>query len=327
MRAEGYLLHTKILSPENMSIQKLKGRAARVFLSETQALLMAARWHLWFGVNKKNRCTGIFLEFIIPNALALLVTLPFLPIRLSEKPRFREHKNYFVPALMTVSAMVSIYECFYYISDSLSIAMDGLSYPMSMAILSYIISRIRGSQIRLPFLCFVILMNIAVSLKTAIFTDILVHCINTVRLLMCVVLSTSSDFITGCATNDMGFFRFLQGYSLYALLFGMMHLLNTCPLSGFSSTIIENPLLCSSYAAAQIISNISSCYYIKRLGLLSYSTTKISTFIYYSLYSTYTNPQKSDELPVYLGLLAFYLFTTIFFRYSEVFDTYLNFVI
>jgi hypothetical protein len=312
-----------------MNIQKLSQRISRILLSEAQAILMAVRWGLWFEINKASRYTGMVLELLVSNAIILLISLPFHRFNLSEKPRFAEHKNYLAPAVMTTFATITIYECFYRTSESFSLASTGFAYPLALAMIFAITGRVRGSQTRLLLLCLALLMNVGIGLRSTSFANIVSCSLGAVQVVICIVLTTSSDFITGCATNDMDFFKFLQGRELYALATGAFFVVVTghYPNIVFGSFVVENLSLCLFYVVIEVASRISSVYYIKKLGVISYSTTKIPTFIYFSLSSRLFKSEKKAELPPYFALLCFYLFTTILFGYTEIFDNYLNFAI
>lgn len=265
----------------------------------------------------ENNFMAIFcIENLLSTLVVLMASIPFAIKGTTFKEIAQTQSEYLSSGLVAFGEYSSWYKGAGLTSLKTGMAARGLCYPLSVMLMFMLSRTTKGNILRSLGLILVILVNISGSADHSYgeFFDIFSGAL---YLVFYVVFSVSSDFITVCMTNRSGVPKFLLANSFYLWICSFLILIDSgIRYSDIYMFIGRNTYKSIVLVAISSLSKILGAFYIQKFGIVSYSTTKISNYIYFNILRSITGCEQVWSLEDTLFHLAIY-FLILFFIDSD----------
>lgn len=265
------------------------------------------------------------IENLLSTLIVLMVSVPFAVKSTTFKEVVQTQSEYLSFGLFALGEYSSWYRGAGMISLKTAMATRGLCYPLSV-VLMFMISRVSKENIlrNLGFIL-IILVNMYKSVRYSDegFFDVL---FGIIYLALYVIFSVSSDFITVCMTNRNGLPKFLFASSFYIWICSFIILIDSELGHNDIYTFIERNIHRSILLVViSSLSRILSAYYIQRFGIVAYSTTKISNYIYFIILRSMMGLEWSWRFEDTLFHLSIYFLVLFFINSDDSYERSLGF--
>ncbi|AFN82755.1 hypothetical protein EROM_031330 [Encephalitozoon romaleae SJ-2008] len=294
-------------------------------LGEILSIMGALQLYLVSGYLESHFMMIFCIENLLSTLVVLMASAPFAIKSTAFKEVFQAQSEYLPFGLFAFGEYSSWYRGAGMISLKTAMATRGLCYPLSV-VLMFMLSRVaRENMLRNFGLILIILMNMYKSVKYSDegFFDVF---FGTIYLVLYVIFSVSSDFITVCMTNRNGLPKFLFASSFYIWICSLVALIDSGIGHNDIYTFIERNIYRSILLVIiSSLSRILSAYYIQRFGIVAYSTTKISNYIYFIILRSMMGLEWSWRFEDTLFHLSIYFLILFFIDADESYERSLGF--
>ncbi|KAG5859406.1 hypothetical protein KMI_07g12500 [Encephalitozoon hellem] len=297
----------------------------KLCLGEILSLMGALQLYLVSDYLESHFMMVFCIENLLSTLAVLAVSAPFAIKSTTFKEIVQTQSEYLSFGLFAFGEYSSWYRGAGMTSIKTAMAARGLCYPLSV-VLMFMLSRVaKENMLRNLGFILVILTNMYKSVKYSDegFFDVL---FGVIYLALYVVFSVSSDFITVCMTNRNGLPKFLFASSFYIWICSFIILIDSGIGYNDIYTFIESNIHKS--VVLVIISSLLralGAYYIQRFGIVAYSTTKISNYIYFIILRSFMGLEWAWRFEDTLFHLSTYFLILFFINSDEFHERSLGF--